>query len=224
VIGESLRTGPRASVRGSVIDQFGELIRKLCLRNGKHPMKKTRDAPGSIDGYIAGFSPDVQKKLKQVRAAIRKAAPGATEMIQYGIPTFFLNENLVHFAAFGSHVGFYPTPSGIRKFKAALISYKSAKRVDAVSRRQTDALETDTRHHGVSSTRSPCQCDRKEEESAGRVRRAVCAVTRRKCHRVSHGCGNVLLRNSRRVTLAELTRSAFGFVQAPFIPDRTFLL
>jgi uncharacterized protein YdhG (YjbR/CyaY superfamily) len=90
-------------------------------------MKKTRDAPGSIDEYIAGFSPDVQKKLKQVRAAIRKAAPGVTETIRYGIPTFFLNENLVHFAAFRSHVGFYPTPSGIRKFKAALIFYKSAK-------------------------------------------------------------------------------------------------
>lgn len=90
-------------------------------------MKITREVPKNIDEYIAAFPPDVQRILKQMRATIRKAAPGAVEAIKYGIPTFVLSENLVHFAAFRSHVGFYPTPSGIRKFKTALSAYKSAK-------------------------------------------------------------------------------------------------
>ena len=88
------------------------------------------DAQGSaneIDEYIAGFPPDVQEMLRQIRATIRAAAPEATEAIKYGVPTFILGENLVHFAAFRNHVGFYPTPSGIEKFKAELSSYQCAK-------------------------------------------------------------------------------------------------
>ena len=81
----------------------------------------------SVDEYIAGFSPDVQKILKQIRSTIKKTAPGAEEAIKYGIPTFVLHENLVHFAAFKSHIGFYPTPSGIDAFKKELSRYKSAK-------------------------------------------------------------------------------------------------
>jgi uncharacterized protein YdhG (YjbR/CyaY superfamily) len=69
----------------------------------------------------------VQKILKQIRTTIKKAAPGAEEAIKYGIPTFVLNENLVHFAAFKNHIGFYPTPSGINAFKKELSGYKSAK-------------------------------------------------------------------------------------------------
>ena len=81
----------------------------------------------SIDEYIARFPSDVQKILKQIRSTIKKAAPGAEEAIKYGIPTFVLNENLVHFAAFKNHIGFYPTPSGIDAFKKELSRYKSAK-------------------------------------------------------------------------------------------------
>jgi len=80
-----------------------------------------------IDEYIAGFPADVQKVLRKVRATIRKAAPNAKETINYGIPTFTLNGNLVHFAGFKSHVGFYPTPSGIEKFKKELSAYEGAK-------------------------------------------------------------------------------------------------
>ena len=80
-----------------------------------------------IDGFIAGFPVDVQKVLKKVRATIKKAAPKAEETINYGIPTFTLNGNLVHFSAFKNHIGFYPTPSGIEKFKKELSVYEGAK-------------------------------------------------------------------------------------------------
>jgi uncharacterized protein YdhG (YjbR/CyaY superfamily) len=81
----------------------------------------------NIDEYIAGFPPDVQAILEKVRATIREAAPEAQETINYAIPTFTLKGDLVHFAGFKSHIGFYPTPSGIAKFKAELAGYESAK-------------------------------------------------------------------------------------------------
>ena len=81
----------------------------------------------TIDQYIEGFPKDVQQKLAAMRSTIRKAAPGATEKIAYGVPTFFLNGNLVHFAAFAHHIGFYPAPSGIAHFQKQLGKYKSAK-------------------------------------------------------------------------------------------------
>jgi uncharacterized protein YdhG (YjbR/CyaY superfamily) len=90
-------------------------------------MKAADRSPGSIDEYIAGFSRDVQAMLTQVRATIRAVAPDAGETINYGIPTFVLNGNLVHFAAFRNHIGFYPTPSAIEEFKDELSPYKSAK-------------------------------------------------------------------------------------------------
>jgi uncharacterized protein YdhG (YjbR/CyaY superfamily) len=93
----------------------------MAMRTGQ------ADPPGSIDEYIAGFPPDVQRILEQIRSAIRAIAPDAAETIKYRIPTFVLHENLVHFAAFTNHVGFYPTPSGIAKFKDELSAYNSAK-------------------------------------------------------------------------------------------------
>jgi uncharacterized protein YdhG (YjbR/CyaY superfamily) len=81
----------------------------------------------SIDDYIAGFPPKVRTRLKQMRATIRKHAPDATEKISYRIPTFYLNGNLVHFAAFEHHVGFYPGAAGIAEFRDALSAYHSAK-------------------------------------------------------------------------------------------------
>lgn len=82
----------------------------------------------SIDEYIAPFPRDVQDHLEQIRAAIRKEVPGAEEAIKYAIPTFMLNgKNLVHFAAFKNHIGFYPTPTGIESFKKELSKYKQGK-------------------------------------------------------------------------------------------------
>ena len=88
-------------------------------------MEKT--PPQDIDAYIAGFPEDVQAKLEKLRATIHQAAPGVQEKISYQMPTFFLEGNLVHFAAYKNHIGFYPTPSGIEQFKDALSVYKSAK-------------------------------------------------------------------------------------------------
>ena len=81
----------------------------------------------TIDEYIRTFSEDVQIILKKMRITIREAAPEAKETISYRIPTFRLNGNLVHFAAFKNHIGFYPTSSGIEAFKEELSPYKSAK-------------------------------------------------------------------------------------------------
>ena len=81
----------------------------------------------SIDEYIAQFPEDIQAILQQIRSVIKEAAPEATEKISYQMPTFYLKGNLVHFAAFKSHIGFYPVPSGIEKFKEELSQYKSGK-------------------------------------------------------------------------------------------------
>jgi len=84
--------------------------------------------PTTIDEYIAGFPKDVQERLQQVRATIRKAAPKAEEAISYGIPTFKINgKNLVHFGGFKNHVGFYPTPSGLTAFEKELSAYQAGK-------------------------------------------------------------------------------------------------
>jgi uncharacterized protein YdhG (YjbR/CyaY superfamily) len=81
----------------------------------------------SIDKYISNCHEDVQKKLKDLRATIRAAAPEATEIISYQIPTFYLKGNLVHFAAYKNHIGFYPTPSGVQAFKKETARYASTK-------------------------------------------------------------------------------------------------
>ncbi len=90
-------------------------------------MKAEAASPNSIDAYIAGFPKDIQVILAKIRGIVREAAPEAQEAIKYQIPTFVLNGNLVHFAAFQNHIGFYPTPSGIEQFKDALSAYRSAK-------------------------------------------------------------------------------------------------
>jgi uncharacterized protein YdhG (YjbR/CyaY superfamily) len=90
-------------------------------------MKTSQSAPKDIDEYIAAFPKDVQDRLKHIRRTIRKAAPDAEEAIKYRMPTFTLNGNLVHFAAFKNHIGFYPAPRGIEKFKKELSAYEGAK-------------------------------------------------------------------------------------------------
>jgi uncharacterized protein YdhG (YjbR/CyaY superfamily) len=90
-------------------------------------MRTKQAAPENIDEYIAGFPADVQEILQKVRQTIKKAAPTAQERISYQMPTFTLNSNLVHFAAYKNHVGFYPTPEAIQKFKKELSVYKGAK-------------------------------------------------------------------------------------------------
>jgi len=81
-----------------------------------------------IDQFISKYPPEVQIILQKIRVVIQKSAPGAEEAMAYGIPTFRLNgKNLVHFSAFKEHIGFYPTPTGIEKFKKELSAYEWAK-------------------------------------------------------------------------------------------------
>lgn len=81
----------------------------------------------TIDEYIAEFPKDVQKKLTELRDTIRKAAPKAEEKISYAMPTFALHGNLVHFAAYKNHIGFYPAPRAIAAFKKELSKYEGSK-------------------------------------------------------------------------------------------------
>jgi len=87
-----------------------------------------RSTANSIDEYIAGFPPETQTVLEELRALIKANAPGATETISYAIPTFDLNgKHLVHFAGYARHVGLYPAPSGLEAFKEDLKPYKVGK-------------------------------------------------------------------------------------------------
>lgn len=83
--------------------------------------------PNTIQAYIEGFPEDIQLILTQVYQTIKKAAPDAEERISYAMPTFTLNGNLIHFAAFKNHIGLYPTPNGIEAFREELSKYKGAK-------------------------------------------------------------------------------------------------
>jgi uncharacterized protein YdhG (YjbR/CyaY superfamily) len=90
-------------------------------------MKSDAPVTDSIDTYIAQFPPEVQTLLTQIRQTIQKAAPSATEAISYQMPTFKLNGNLVHFAGFKKHIGFYPGAAGITAFRDEIAEYKNAK-------------------------------------------------------------------------------------------------
>jgi len=90
-------------------------------------MAESRKQFKTIDEYISTFPEDVRNILNTLRQTIKEVAPDAQETINYQIPTFTLHGNLVHFAAFKNHIGFYPTPSGMEAFKKELSSYKSAK-------------------------------------------------------------------------------------------------
>ncbi len=90
-------------------------------------MKTQANKIASIDQYIQGFPEPVQAILRELRWAISLAAPEAIEKISYQMPTFYFNGNLVHFAAFERHIGFYPTPGGITPFQHELRTYKTSK-------------------------------------------------------------------------------------------------
>lgn len=82
----------------------------------------------TIDEYIATFPSEIQERLNIMRETIRSCVPDeTTEKISYQMPTFFLDGNLVHFAAFKNHIGFYPTPNGINEFAKELSIYESGK-------------------------------------------------------------------------------------------------
>jgi len=81
----------------------------------------------TIDEYIRLYPPDVRQKLEELRAVIKSAAPDAQEKISWGMPTFYLDGNLVHFAAHKNHIGFYPGASGVEAFLKETAEYKTSK-------------------------------------------------------------------------------------------------
>ena len=90
-------------------------------------MKEKKDVPATVDQYIEGFPEEIQVILSKLRAAVKKAAPQAVERISYQMPAFYLNGNLVYFAAFKNHIGFFPTSSGVAAFKKDLAKYATTK-------------------------------------------------------------------------------------------------
>ncbi len=90
-------------------------------------MTATNNKPATINAYIASFPKEVQVQLNILRDAIKKAAPDTTEAIKYAMPTFVLNGNLIHFAAFQNHIGLYSVPSGLEAFKKDFSIYKTGK-------------------------------------------------------------------------------------------------
>lgn len=90
-------------------------------------MTTKQTTPKDIDEYIARYPEDIQEILEKIRMTIREAAPEADERISYQMPTFALEGNLVHFAAYKNHIGFYPTPSGIEEFEEELSRYVGGK-------------------------------------------------------------------------------------------------
>ncbi len=90
-------------------------------------MRPNQTTPNNIDEYVADFPDEVQAILQTIRMTIRTAAPDAEETIKYQIPTFTLKGNLVHFAGYKKHIGFYPGSNGIAEFKKELSAYKGAK-------------------------------------------------------------------------------------------------
>lgn len=89
--------------------------------------KQAKKTAATIDEYIGGFPAEVQQKLQNVRLAVQKAAPQAVEAIKYAIPTFVLHGNLVSFAAWKKHIGFYPAPWQVEAFKEGLSAFKGEK-------------------------------------------------------------------------------------------------
>jgi uncharacterized protein YdhG (YjbR/CyaY superfamily) len=105
--------------------QIGKVL-KECLWE-ERDMKTKAELPKTMDAYIATFPEDIQEILTKIRKTIHAAAPKASEAISYQMPTFKLEGNLIHFAAFSKHIGIYPTPSAMGKFKKELSKYASGK-------------------------------------------------------------------------------------------------
>lgn len=81
----------------------------------------------SFKEYYINQPKEIQDLLSQIYSAVKHVAPDATEKMSYGMPTFYLKGNLVHFAAYKNHIGFYPAPSGIYNFINELKSFKTSK-------------------------------------------------------------------------------------------------
>lgn len=89
-------------------------------------MKADESTSKEVENFISRYPANVQEILRKIRSLIKEVAPEAGEKLNYGIPTFTLNGNLVHYSGFKNYIGFYPTPSGVEKFKKQLSKYEGA--------------------------------------------------------------------------------------------------
>jgi uncharacterized protein YdhG (YjbR/CyaY superfamily) len=89
-------------------------------------MKKVK-APQTVDEYISEYPEEVQKRLRDIRKAVKKAAPQAVEKVGYGMPAYTFKGMLLYFAAHTNHIGFYPGPSAIEVFKKELEDYETSR-------------------------------------------------------------------------------------------------
>jgi uncharacterized protein YdhG (YjbR/CyaY superfamily) len=89
-------------------------------------MISTKVKPRTTAEYISAARVDARKKLREMRAVIRAAAPGAIESLKWGMPSFSYRRILVTFAAHKHHIGFYPTPSAVKAFRSDLAGFKTA--------------------------------------------------------------------------------------------------
>lgn len=90
-------------------------------------MSEEKKIANNIDEYISEFPEQTQRLLQELRTTIRKAAPQATEKISWGMPTFYLNGNIAHFAGYKKHIGFYPGAEAMENFKDEMVMYKTSK-------------------------------------------------------------------------------------------------
>ena len=90
-------------------------------------MEENKITYKTIDEYILQFPPEVKEILNRLKTVIKESAPNATEKISYQMPTYAFHGNLVHFAAYKNHIGFYPAASGVAAFTDKLVEYKTSK-------------------------------------------------------------------------------------------------
>ncbi len=115
--------GVRKDIRRKIGKQAGDTV-TVTLQE-RTPVQAS--APATVEEYINAYNGEVKTRLQKLRTLILKASPNITEKIAYGVPTFVLHGNLVHFGVAKNHIGFYPTPSAITAFAGALAAYPHAK-------------------------------------------------------------------------------------------------
>ena len=102
-----------------------------CPKCGREFSRQEQDhycvKPKNIDEYIAAQEEAVQPRLKEMRSLIRSAIPEAEERISWSMPTYWKGKNLLHFAAFKKHLGFYPGDEAVARFKDELNNYDVSK-------------------------------------------------------------------------------------------------
>jgi uncharacterized protein YdhG (YjbR/CyaY superfamily) len=114
--------GIRKDIRAKIGKQPGDTVRVTLTKREKAEAKYS-----TVDEYISGYEGDMLKRLEALRTLVLSCSPDIEEKISWGMPTYVLNGNLVHFAASKHHIGFYPGPSGVDYFVERAPEYKHSK-------------------------------------------------------------------------------------------------